>query len=37
MKDKSHTVIMHLLSDICIDILQHNYLVHELSGTGVKS
>jgi hypothetical protein len=36
MKDTSHTVIQHLLSDICINILQHNYLVYELSGTGVR-
>jgi hypothetical protein len=36
MKDTSHTVLLHLPSDICINILQHNYLVCELSGTGVR-
>jgi hypothetical protein len=36
MKDTSHTVILHLLSDICINFLQHNYLAYEPSGTGVR-
>jgi len=36
MQDTSHTVILHLLSDISINILQHNYLMYELSGTGVR-
>jgi hypothetical protein len=36
MKDTSHIVILHLLSDICINFLQHNYLVYELSGTEVR-
>jgi len=36
MKATSNTVILLLLSDICINILQHNCVVYELSDTGVR-